>query len=201
MSLSNQDSCVLPSKRDATYQDVLDAPPNMVAEIVDGELLTMPRPSPPHLLAHSYLHYWSNLSYGHGSGGGTGKWLILSEPELHLSKHVLVPDIACWRLLRMPMLPTTAFFSISPDWICEVRSDSTRNTDLGPKKMIYAAHGVEFYWLVDSSSRSIEVLSLKDGVWSIVDTASGDAEARLPPFDSIPLVLKCLWEIDSPMPP
>ncbi|MBX3228554.1 MAG: hypothetical protein KIT84_07870 [Labilithrix sp.] len=30
----------------ATYQDVLDAPEHMVAEILDGELHLMPRPSP-----------------------------------------------------------------------------------------------------------------------------------------------------------
>ena len=32
--------------RQPTYQDVLDAPPNQVAEIVDGQLHTMPRPAP-----------------------------------------------------------------------------------------------------------------------------------------------------------
>ncbi len=31
----------------ATYQDVLDAPPHMVAEIIDGKLYTHPRPAPP----------------------------------------------------------------------------------------------------------------------------------------------------------
>jgi hypothetical protein len=33
-----------PPRRRATYQDVLDAPENMVAEVVDGELHLMPRP-------------------------------------------------------------------------------------------------------------------------------------------------------------
>ena len=35
----------------ATYEDVLNAPENKVAEIVDGELVTSPRPAPPHALA------------------------------------------------------------------------------------------------------------------------------------------------------
>ena len=37
----------------ATYQDVLDAPPHRVAEIIDGTLHTHPRPAAPHALASS----------------------------------------------------------------------------------------------------------------------------------------------------
>jgi hypothetical protein len=39
----------------ATYQDVLDAPPHRVAEIVDGVLHTNPRPAMPHARASSSL--------------------------------------------------------------------------------------------------------------------------------------------------
>ena len=36
----------------ATYEDVLNAPENKVAEILDGELFLSPRPSPRHAVAH-----------------------------------------------------------------------------------------------------------------------------------------------------
>ena len=39
----------------ATYQDVLDAPPHVVAEIVDGTLYTNPRPASLHAKARSGL--------------------------------------------------------------------------------------------------------------------------------------------------
>jgi len=42
-------------RREATYQDVLDAPENMVAEIIDGELVLSPRPAMPHTIATSFL--------------------------------------------------------------------------------------------------------------------------------------------------
>jgi hypothetical protein len=32
----------------ATYQDVLDAPEQLVAEVLDGELILSPRPASPH---------------------------------------------------------------------------------------------------------------------------------------------------------
>ena len=39
----------------ATYDDVLNAPENKVAEILDGELVLSPRPAPRHSLASSRL--------------------------------------------------------------------------------------------------------------------------------------------------
>ena len=58
--------------------------------------------------------------------GGPGGWWIIDEPELHLGDDVLVPDIAGWRRARMPTYPETAYFTLSPDWVCEVLSPSTR---------------------------------------------------------------------------
>jgi hypothetical protein len=37
-----------PAPRRATYQDVLDAPPHTVAEVIEGVLYTHPRPAVPH---------------------------------------------------------------------------------------------------------------------------------------------------------
>ena len=39
------------STRRATYQDVLDAPAHLVAEIINGTLHTHPRPAMPHARA------------------------------------------------------------------------------------------------------------------------------------------------------
>ena len=43
------------SIRRATYQDVLDAPAHLVAEVLDGTLYTHPRPAMPHARATSVL--------------------------------------------------------------------------------------------------------------------------------------------------
>jgi hypothetical protein len=45
------------NKRQATYQDVLDAPEHLVAEIIAGELRLSPRPGGPHIVAASRLGY------------------------------------------------------------------------------------------------------------------------------------------------
>ena len=44
------------STRRATYQDVLDAPAHVVAEIIDGTLHTHPRPAPAHTVASCPLN-------------------------------------------------------------------------------------------------------------------------------------------------
>ena len=44
-----------PALKRATYDDILAAPPNMVAEILSGVLYTSPRPAPRHSRAASAL--------------------------------------------------------------------------------------------------------------------------------------------------
>lgn len=66
--------------------------------------------------------------------GGPGGWWILFEPALHLvSLEPMVPDLAGWRVERMPSLPDTAFFVVAPDWVCEVLSKSTESVDRNEK--------------------------------------------------------------------
>ena len=124
----------------ATYQDVLDAPAHLVAEIIDGTLHTHPRPAPRHATASTRLTIEIGGPFDRGRGG-PGGWRILDEPELHLGEEILVPDLAGWRRERMPELPDTAYFTLAPDWVCEVLSASTRKVDLQEKRPIYAGAG------------------------------------------------------------
>src|ERR1044071_1561230 len=72
-----------PSRRRATYQDVIDAPEHMIAEIVDGELYQTSRPGGPHTVAATQLVGLLHAPFSPG-GGGPGGWMVLFEPELHL---------------------------------------------------------------------------------------------------------------------
>ena len=176
----------------ATYQDVLDAPPHVVAEIVDGKLYTFPRPSPVHALANSGLGIRIGTPY-HFGDGGPGGWWILGEPELHFADDILVPDIAGWRRERMPQLPTENYFTLAPDWLCEVLSPSTRRLDRGRKQSIYAREGVRHLWLIDPIEHSLEAFELSNGAWKIIDKLHDDATVCLPPFVEIAFNLSDLW--------
>ena len=124
---------------------------------------------------------------------GPGGWWILAEPELHLGPDVLVPDLAGWRRARMPHVPETAYFPLAPDWVCEILSPSTASLDRAKKLAIYAREGVGHAWLMDPIARTLEVLRLEGGRWSILVTHAGDDMVRVEPFEAIEFGLGEFW--------
>ena len=114
------------SPRRASYQDVLDAPEHLVAEIVDGALHTHPRPTLLHSYAHTSLVAGLRHHFGRGGGNGAGGWLIL-------------------------------------------------------------------LWFVDPEEQMLEVFELREGHWTLLETATGEAEVSPPPFSAAPFKLGDLW--------
>ena len=150
-------------RRPATYQDVLDAPPNMVAEL-------MGRPAPASRdrrrrtrVAASVAGRRDSAARSEGVAAGPAAGGSSIEPELHLGDDVLVPDLAGWRRERMPSYPDVPFFELAPDWVCEVLSPGTRRIDLTDKRDIYGAAGVGHLWLVDPRARTLEAFALGVG--------------------------------------
>jgi len=181
-----------PARRSATYEDLLQVPENLVAEILDGELYTQPRPAPKHALSASAIGGKLFDPFGVGSGG-PGGWWILDEPELHLKDDVMVPDLAGWRRERMPELPETAWFELVPDWVCEVLSPSTAQKDRVLKMPKYARYGVAHFWLIDPELRTLEVYQLTDSRWTLMTTLKDDDAVKIAPFDAIEFSLADLW--------
>jgi len=176
----------------ATYEDVLAAPPNKVAEIVDGKLFLSPRPASPHALAASAIAEELGPPFKRGRGG-PGGWVIVYEPELHLASDVLVPDLTGWRRTRMPLAPNAPFFTLAPDWICEVLSPGSARLDRKGKMPIYGREGVRNAWLVDPVERTLEVYRLVEQRWSLLATFADEERVRAEPFDAIELDLAILW--------
>ena len=182
-----------PARKLATYDDLLAVPDRYVAEIIGGELRVQPRPAPRHACASSALGGDLCGPFQRGRGG-PGGWWILDEPELHLPDgDILVPDLAGWRVARMPDLPETAYFELAPDWICEVLSPSTAADDRADKLPIYARAGVAHAWLVDPILKTLEVLRREGERWTLLATYKGDAVVSAEPFDAVPLELGALW--------
>ena len=181
--------------RDKLYEAYLDVPEHKHAEIVNGTLYVMSRPAPRHVTAASILGVEIGGPF-HRGRGGPGGWWILHEPELQLvPKEPVVPDLAGWRVERMPQLPDTACFTLVPDWVCEVISRSTEKLDRDEKLPYYAEHGVLHVWLLDPIDKRLEVYALDAELerWREVRIHQGDTAVRAAPFDAIELELGALW--------
>lgn len=187
----------------ATYADIEALPPNIVGEIIYGALHTHPRPAPRHGVAAGELQYELTGPFRRGRGG-TGGWIFIVEPELHLGPHVVVPDIAGWRRERLTPFPDTAYIETPPDWLAEVLSPSTQAIDRTDKLAVYAEYGVKHCWYVDPLARTLEVLELTGagaasapeaptGKWLLAAAFKDADPVTAPPFDVHTFPLDVLW--------
>ncbi len=181
-------------RRKATYQDLMKVPDHLVAEIIDGELVTTPRPASPHARASSILGAELIGPFDRSTGSqGPGGWWILYEPELHLSSDVVVPDLAGWRRERMAALPNVTAFEMAPDWVCEVVSPTTARMDRVIKMTIYAREKVQYVWLVDPLAQTLEVYRLETEHWVVASTHAGAGRVSAEPFEAVELEMGRWW--------
>ncbi|NEV61420.1 Uma2 family endonuclease [Thiorhodococcus minor] len=178
----------------SVYEQLMALPEGLTGEIINGQLRAQPRPSWAHGLAASRLGADLEGPYGRGRGG-PGGWWIIDEPEVHLvlDTEVVVPDIAGWRRERMPIPPQGHKIQIVPDWICEIFSPSSKSTEREEKMPLYAHYGVQFAWLVDPKTRTLEAYGLAGAVWHPIGVFRDDDTVTVAPIDAIVIRLADLW--------
>jgi Uma2 family endonuclease len=187
-----------PNRKPATYADIEAAPEHLVAEIIDGELVTHPRPSPRHSGSVAAL----GVKLGHPfqlDPNGPGGWIFFDGPELRLRSHLLVPDIVGWRRESLTGYPDTNWFEIRPDWVCEVLSGSTEKRDRTVKMRIFGEAAIPHMWMVDPRQQTLEAFEFREGLWTKLGGWSSADEVRAPPFEAISFSLADLWPLDKPL--
>jgi Uma2 family endonuclease len=93
----------------------------------------------------------------------------------------------------MPQIPDEAFFTLAPNWICEVLSPSTSVVDRVKKMPLYAELGVNHFWLIDPIHGTLEIYLNDHLSWRLVKTYAGNDRVRAVPFDAIEMDLSLLW--------
>ncbi len=166
---------------DALYRRIQALPEGVTGEILEpGTLHTMGRPGKAHRrVDQRLLHALSDMNQ---TLGGTG-WWIEPEPEVRFGPRLYVPDLAGWRVSRVPELPDENPITVVPEWCCEVLSSTTARSDRLVKLPRYLVAGVEHVWLVDPTAQLVEVFVGRDGVPSRIAAAGADETVSLPPFD------------------
>jgi Uma2 family endonuclease len=179
-------------KKPATYEDLRALPETVVGQIVDGELVASPRPASRHVVVASTLGAQLAGPFQLGRGG-PGGWWILDEPELHFGDDVLVPDLSGWRRTRMPAPPDEPFFTLPPDWVCEVLSPSTASFDREKKLPVYMREQVGHVWFIEPLTRTLEIFRREKDRWVLASNYMGEQRIRAEPFEAVELELEALW--------
>jgi Uma2 family endonuclease len=186
-------STTKPSMTPPSLADLDALPPGIVGEIIEGVLYTMTKPRMRH--QRGGLEIGSGLlgPFDHGHHG-PGGWWIVTEPGIELpNTPEISPDVAGWRRERMPEMPVDEPIRVVPDWVCEILSKHTRRHDLLIKLPYYARIGVAYAWTVDLEARVLIAHRLESGAWHTIGTYSDETEARIEPFDVVPLRVADWW--------
>ena len=91
------------------------------------------------------------------------------------------------------LLDDESYFTLPPDWVCEVPSRGTAVLDRTRKLPIYARERVTHVWFVDPIGRTLEVFRLGNEGWVLVGTWGADDRVRAEPFEAFELDLAILW--------
>ncbi|HEX3763053.1 MAG TPA: Uma2 family endonuclease [Kofleriaceae bacterium] len=191
-------STTKPGPRTPTLADLDALPPGIVGEIIDGVLYTMTKPRMRHQRTTRLIGGTIGAPFDDERDGPDG-WWIVTEPGIELpNTPEISPDVAGWRRTRMPEMPNDEPIRMVPDWVCEILSKSTRRHDLLVKMPYYARVGVAYAWIMDLEARVLTAQRLESGRWVTIGTYSDETEARLEPFDVVPLDVRAWW---PPTPP
>jgi len=185
----------------ATLAELDALPPSIAGEIIEGVLYTMTKPRARH--QRTALKIASSVGASFDDGvGGPGGWWVIAEPGIELPNNTpeIVPDVAGWQRHRMPELPLDEPIRVVPDWVCEILSPTTRRHDLLIKMPYYAKIGVAYAWLVDLEARAVTAQRLESGRWLTLATYGDEIEARIEPFDVVPLNVGSWWPPASESP-
>ena len=70
--------------------------------------------------------------------------------------------------------------------------------DLLIKLPYYAKVGVAYHWLVDLEARAVTAQRLESGRWVTIGVYGDETEARIEPFDVVPIDVASWWPPASP---
>nr|AYM52808.1 hypothetical protein [Myxococcus fulvus] len=178
----------------ATLADIEALPEGVVGEVIDEVLYVHAHPRAGHMDLIGTLNVVLRGPFQLGMGG-PGDWWIQMKPGVRLEcSPEFVPDLAGWRKERVALLPA-GWWSLAPDWACEILSPSTRAYDTRIKRPFYARIGIKHLWFIDQDARILTVSELRDGLWTEVGTYGAEDVVRVPPFDDIELKLGKLWPL------
>ena len=171
-----------------------EAPEMGFVEFADGQLIVH---SPVPIRHQQIAGFLTFLLMGYVDSNGLGK--VLNGPAVVRLRPGLLyePDVFFVPRDRLQGMETQ-YYSGAPSLVVEILSPSTRSYDLRVKAARYQEHGVQEYWVIDSSGSLLHqhVLSLPDGGYIPNQHSSGRVESQAVPG----FWIDAGWLWDDPLP-
>lgn len=171
---SNRSS--LPAQGDWTYEDYRRLPDDgWRYEVIRGRLYMAPAPRPRHQKTLGRLH----LAFSRFVDARDLGELYLAPIDVILPGLAtpVQPDLSFIRKDRLAIV-TEDGIEGAPDLVVEVLSPSNWFADRRVKSEVYAAAGVEEYWIVDPQEGTIEVFVLDSGGYALLDKRGAGERIR-----------------------
>ena len=124
-------------------------------ELIAGELIKMPAPSPLHQAVQVAL---ASFLFAFVMQRRLGR-VYVSPLDIQFPGIVVQPDIAYVSNERADVITDRRIVG-APDLVIEILSPSTRRHDLTTKREVYRLEGVRECWMIDLESRSATVWAL-----------------------------------------
>jgi Uma2 family endonuclease len=140
--------------RKLTYADYEKIPADGFRhEIIGGEEFMTPAPNLDHQTVVGNVY---RLLANHVLAKKMGR-VFMAPTDVLLSKYDIVePDVLFVSEKHRSILREKNIEG-APDLVVEVLSPSTQAEDRGPKLTLYERSGIEEYWIVDPSSKTVEI--------------------------------------------
>jgi Uma2 family endonuclease len=127
-------------------------------EVIDGEVLVTPAPSPHHqMVASRLLRRMSDYVEGHALG-----FILPDVDVLFATGHFLRPDLVFVPADRRDGI-TDRGIEVPPGLIVEIQSPTSGSIDRTRKPRRYGDFGVPEYWVADPIAREVLVWRFADG--------------------------------------
>jgi Uma2 family endonuclease len=175
----------------STYRDYAALPESTPYELIEGELVMTPSPTPGHQRVAKKISY---AFIRHIEGKGLGE-VFFAPIDVYLDDHnTVVPDILVLKQGN-PARVEAKFIRGTPDFIVEVLSPSNPDNDLTRKKRLYARFGVQEYWIADPVRKNIRAFWNGNQEFELRETGSGQVKIESELFPGLILDTGTIFEI------
>jgi len=166
----------LTGKKIYTYKDYEKLPEGAPYQLIGGDLIMTPSPTPQHQLISRRIAY---LLVAFVEVNKLGE-VLYAPIDVYLSDtETYQPDIIFISKERLEIIGEKKI-EAAPDLVIEILSPSTAYYDLKHKRSVYGKSGVREYWIVDPMEKSIEVYENADSKFERAGQAveKGRAESK-----------------------